>query len=109
MRSIPLARAKAVGRQPPVDYPVLFGQRRLVSPQVQAAERQLDVLRHLVRTDWRSELDRARQIECVGDALEGDVRAAVARHCPTEQPKLNDLADRCRIEDGQERGDQRVF
>ena len=93
-------------RQSPIDQAVLFDERRLILPQVQAAWRQLDAGRDGEGAVDVRKLDRSREIQGVGDALESRVAAAVSRHGPPEEAEFQDLADRRRIKDRQKCCDQ---
>ena len=96
-------------RQPVVDQPILFHQRGQVLPQVEALRRQPDIGGGDIGATGVRQLDAAGEVECVGDALESDVAAAVARHGPPEQPELDDLANGGGVEHRHHGGNQRVF
>ena len=103
------AREGDRGRQFVAVQPVFLVERRVGPADVEPARRHLDILRQDDRDAPGIDRHRGRAVHRLGDGLERDPAAGIARHRPAIDPEIDDVLDPGRVEERDRGVDKREF
>ena len=96
-------------RQLEAMQPRFLVERRVGPADVEPARRHLEILRQHDLDPARIDIDRGRAVHRLGDGLERDPAAGIARHRPAVDAEIEDLLDPGRVQHRDQRVDKGEF